>query len=164
MRMRKISDPSYSDDKVMSIIVNRLNRPLFWAIYIFIYIISNFTRLLYFCVIEYQQSVKNQFPAKLIKFIRPTFHHIKKVFACFTILWQCWRDYLCNRYPKGQWLWWFRQRCGSRFVFPVGALTSNMRRRRHSFAWVKSKMVTPRWRHQIWHCRWQDNQTYLHSL
>ena len=49
--MIKVIDPSYSDEKGMTIIVNRLNISLFQAIYFDVYAVSDFIRLPTFIIL-----------------------------------------------------------------------------------------------------------------
>ena len=53
IRIRKVRELSYLDEKYMSIIAIRLNGSLFQDIYFGIYIVSTCTRLPYFRVLEY---------------------------------------------------------------------------------------------------------------
>ena len=74
--MRKVLENYYSEEKGMTIIVNTLNWSLLWDIYNRAYIVSTINGFPPFHIIEYQQSGKNLFLFKPIKFIiRTIFVH-----------------------------------------------------------------------------------------
>ena len=76
--LMKVRDLYFSNEKGMTIIVNRFNESLFLSIYVF----STFTRFPYFNVLEYEQSGKKYCLVKSIKFIKPTvLLHKKGIYA-----------------------------------------------------------------------------------
>ena len=161
IQMMKVRDPSFSDEKGMITIVNRLNGSPFRAIYFVSTLLVPLLGFRIFAFCSTRNQVRTNCRSNRSSLWDSMFYRVKRVFVLFTVVWQWWWDNFHHHCPKVHQCRRLHLRREICFVFPERTLAANMQSRLHRLVRLRAKIGEPRRRHRSWHCCWWDNQTSL---